>query len=53
DSVNFFEQHSDEIILSDCRLNALKFSEQRFKEEIKEYVMNRHAEFLASKSVVY
>ncbi|HBV1956764.1 TPA: glycosyltransferase family 4 protein, partial [Klebsiella pneumoniae] len=48
DSVNFFEQHSDEIILSDCRLNALKFSEQRFKEEIKEYVMNRHAEFLAS-----
>ncbi|MCE4598487.1 glycosyltransferase family 4 protein, partial [Escherichia coli] len=50
DSVNFFEQHSDEIILSDCRLNALKFSEQRFKEEIKEYVMNRHAEFLASKS---
>ncbi|EEY5926760.1 glycosyltransferase family 4 protein, partial [Escherichia coli] len=52
DSVNFFEQHSDEIILSDCRLNALKFSEQRFKEEIKEYVMNRHAEFLASKSVV-
>ncbi|MGN3135390.1 glycosyltransferase family 4 protein [Escherichia coli] len=53
DSVNFFEQHSDEIILSDCRLNALKFSEQRFTEEIKEYVMNRHAEFLASKSVVY
>ncbi|WP_200793119.1 glycosyltransferase family 4 protein [Klebsiella variicola] len=53
DSVNFFEQHSDEIILSDCRLNALKFSEQRFKEEIKEYVMNRHAEFLASKSIVY
>ncbi|MCY2653603.1 glycosyltransferase family 4 protein [Klebsiella pneumoniae] len=53
DCVNFFEQHSDEIILSDCRLNALKFSEQRFKEEIKEYVMNRHAEFLASKSVVY
>ncbi len=53
DSVNFFEQHSDEIILSNCRLNALKFSEQRFKEEIKEYVMNRHAEFLASKSVVY
>ncbi|HHC2557934.1 glycosyltransferase family 4 protein [Klebsiella pneumoniae] len=53
DSVNFFEQHSDEIILSDCRLNALKFSEQRFKEEIKEYVMNRHAEFLASKSVIY
>ncbi|MGV6512611.1 glycosyltransferase family 4 protein [Klebsiella pneumoniae] len=53
DSVNFFEQHSDEIILSDCRLNALKFSEKRFKEEIKEYVMNRHAEFLASKSVVY
>lgn len=53
DSVNFLEQHSDEIILSDCRLNALKFSEQRFKEEIKEYVMNRHAEFLASKSVIY
>ncbi|MEL8228530.1 glycosyltransferase family 4 protein, partial [Escherichia coli] len=53
DSVNFFEQHSDEIILSDCRLNALKFSEQRFKEEIKEYVMNRHAEFLASQSIVY
>lgn len=53
DSVNFFEQHSDEIILSDCRLNALKFSEQRFKEEIQEYVMNRHAEFLASKSIVY
>ncbi|MFQ7968073.1 glycosyltransferase family 4 protein [Klebsiella pneumoniae] len=53
DSVNFFEQHSDEIILSDCRLNARKFSEQRFKEEIKEYVMNRHAEFLASKSVIY
>lgn len=53
DSVNFFEQHSDEIILSDCRLNALKFSEQRFKREIQEYVMNRHAEFLASKSIVY
>lgn len=53
DSVNYFESIEENIMPTDCRDNALRFSDERFKSEIKTYVSERWSEFQDKKRVVY
>ncbi|KEY57826.1 glycosyltransferase family 4 protein [Serratia sp. DD3] len=53
DAVNLFEQVGDSISPTDCRDNALRFSEERFRNEIQNYVENKWLIFKESKQVVY
>ncbi|EMO5814578.1 TPA: glycosyltransferase family 4 protein [Raoultella planticola] len=50
EAVNVFVRNQDSIEPSNCRSNALRFSEMRFKKEIDEYVNNKWRIFLDSKS---
>lgn len=38
EAIRYFEAHRDSFLPYNCRLNSLRFSTERFKEEIKEYV---------------
>ena len=52
-SVKEFERISDSISPQDCRDNALRFSSDRFKKEISEYIDKKWALFNDNKKVIY
>ncbi|MEE7533056.1 glycosyltransferase family 4 protein [Klebsiella huaxiensis] len=53
EAVNKFEISISELQPSDCRSNALKFSAQRFKDEMGKYIENKWLEFQDAKKIVY
>lgn len=52
-AVKSFEENQQMFIPADCRLNAEKFSTQRFEREFCEFVDAKWAEFSASKKINY
>lgn len=48
EAVNTFEKYADEIKPEDCREHALTFSEQRFRDEISQYVDSAWAQYSES-----
>ncbi|MGC0180385.1 hypothetical protein ACPQYM_00010 [Enterobacter cloacae complex sp. 2025EL-00061] len=46
--MNTFEKYADEIKPEDCREHALTFSEQRFRDEISQYVDSAWAQYSES-----
>lgn len=52
-AVKSFEENQQMFIPADCRLNAEKFSTQRFEREFCEFVEAKWAEFSASKRINY
>ncbi|MFY0195268.1 glycosyltransferase family 4 protein [Raoultella planticola] len=52
-SVDLFERVRDEISSSDCRKQAVKFSIDRFHNEINTYVLEKYNQFLDAKKIVY
>ncbi|CAI1536162.1 glycosyltransferase family 4 protein [Serratia proteamaculans] len=53
DAVMLFESISDEFIPQDCRTHALKFSADRFRRELSEYVNDKWASFNEAKKINY
>ncbi len=53
EAVNKFEISISELQPADCRSNALKFSAQRFKDEMGRYIENKLLEFQDAKKIVY
>lgn len=53
EAVNKFEISISELQPNDCRSNALKFSAQRFKDEMGRYIENKWLEFQDAKKIVY
>jgi glycosyltransferase involved in cell wall biosynthesis len=53
DAVMLFESISDEFIPQDCRTHALKFSAERFRRELSEYVNDKWASFNEAKKINY
>ncbi|HIF0886247.1 TPA: glycosyltransferase family 4 protein [Klebsiella pneumoniae] len=53
EAVNKFEISISELQPADCRSNALKFSAQRFKDEMGSYIENKWLEFQDAKKIVY
>lgn len=53
EAVNKFEISISELQPTDCRSNALKFSAQRFKDEMGRYIENKWLEFQDAKKIVY
>ncbi|EPL9746911.1 TPA: glycosyltransferase family 4 protein [Klebsiella pneumoniae] len=53
EAVNKFEISISELQPADCRSNALKFSAQRFKDEMRRYIENKWLEFQDAKKIVY
>ncbi|MEF3108395.1 glycosyltransferase family 4 protein [Raoultella sp. WB_B2P2-3] len=51
--VDFFEHVRDEINSIDCRNNAMKFSVDRFRDEINSYVIEKYEEFSNAKKIIY
>lgn len=49
DAVQKFETMQDQILPNDCRAHALKFSTERFNQEISEYVNSKYFEFVENK----
>ncbi|CAI0895129.1 glycosyltransferase family 4 protein [Serratia proteamaculans] len=52
-AVGSFENIIDKILPSDCRKNAVRFSNDRFQTEIKKYIDAKWDVFLNSKSIKY
>lgn len=52
-AVNMFETLKHEILPSDCRENALRFSVDRFKREMSDYVDEKWRIFVEEKKIVY
>ncbi|RLL20076.1 glycosyltransferase family 4 protein [Klebsiella pneumoniae] len=52
-SVEQFETMQDKISPIHCREHALKFSEERFRYEISEYVSKKYQHFREGKKVIY
>lgn len=52
-AVGSFENIIDKILPSDCRKNAVRFSNDRFQTEIKKYIDAKWGVFLDSKSIKY
>ncbi|AGO54447.1 MULTISPECIES: glycosyltransferase family 4 protein [Serratia] len=52
-AVNYFETIQDRIIAADCRLHANKFSAERFRDELSNYVNQKLADFQSAKSITY
>ncbi|CAI1150942.1 glycosyl transferase family 1 [Serratia liquefaciens] len=48
-----FEIIGEEIIAEDCRIHAIKFSADRFRTEMSDYISSRWAEFENRKTIVY
>lgn len=48
EAVNTFEKYADKIKPEDCREHALTFSEQRFRDEISQYVDSAWAQYSES-----
>ncbi|WP_174507948.1 glycosyltransferase family 4 protein [Klebsiella oxytoca] len=53
DAVNSFENIQDEILAVDCRMNAERFSEERFRYEIESFVDDKWKSFKEVKSIHY
>jgi glycosyltransferase involved in cell wall biosynthesis len=53
EAIKEFEQVGDSILQEDCRLNAERFSETRFRKEIGDYVQVKWREFEKSKQIFY
>ncbi|CAI1664505.1 glycosyltransferase family 4 protein [Serratia fonticola] len=53
EAVTFFEEIGDTILPTDCRNNALRFSEERFRREINTYIDNKWNVFQEKKKIVY
>ncbi|HDZ2890553.1 TPA: glycosyltransferase family 4 protein, partial [Klebsiella pneumoniae] len=53
DAVNKFEKSIPDLHPVDCRNNALKFSAQRFKDEMGSYIESKWLEFQDVKKIVY
>jgi glycosyltransferase involved in cell wall biosynthesis len=52
-AVNQFESLEDSILPADCRANALRFSQERFQREMRDYVQEKWNLFEARKEVHY
>lgn len=52
-AVDLFERVRDEIIPGDCRKHAVKFSIDRFRNEINDYVVEKYNKFLDMKRINY
>ncbi|RKT76182.1 glycosyltransferase involved in cell wall biosynthesis [Rahnella aquatilis] len=52
-AVRHFDTIKDSILPKDCRENALKFSAQRFHDELDEYIKTKWHDFNESKRIVY
>ncbi|WP_213991158.1 glycosyltransferase family 4 protein [Sodalis sp. dw_96] len=52
-AINFFIENECKILAIDCRQNAMKFSEERFHHEIKDYIENKWNLFQDSKKIKY
>ncbi len=53
DAVQKFETMQDQILPNDCSAHALKFSTERFNQEISEYVNSKYCEFVENKKIIY
>lgn len=53
EAVNRFENINEKILPIDCRENAMKFSSERFKKEMQNYVSSKWNEFKESKRIKY
>lgn len=53
EAVEIFERVSDEITASDCREHSLKFSVERFKIEMEDFVSSKWSEFQENKKIIY
>lgn len=51
--VDLFERVCDEISPGDCRKHAVKFSIDRFRNEINDYVLEKYNKFLDAKKINY
>lgn len=52
-AVHHFDKIKDSILPRDCRENALKFSAQRFHDELDEYIKTKWHDFNERKRIVY
>ncbi len=52
-AVRHFDTIKDSIVPKDCRENALKFSAQRFHDELDEYIKTKWHDFNERKRIVY
>lgn len=52
-AVRHFDTIKDSILPKDCRENALKFSAQRFHDELDEYIKTKWHDFNERKRIVY
>lgn len=48
EAVNTFEKYASEIKPEDCREHALTFSEQRFRDQLSQYVESARAQYSES-----
>ncbi|WP_308563702.1 glycosyltransferase family 4 protein [uncultured Klebsiella sp.] len=53
EAINKFELVKEDILPQDCRNNAEKFSSERFKKEISNYVESKWNSFLDNKQILY
>jgi glycosyltransferase involved in cell wall biosynthesis len=53
DAIDTFERTIDNYSPESCRANAIQFSDQRFRDEFKQYVECKWEKFCESKKVKY
>jgi glycosyltransferase involved in cell wall biosynthesis len=53
DAVLKFDSIQDEILSADCRNHAIKFSSERFRNEMHGYIESKWSEFKNEKTIVY
>ncbi|MBP1128776.1 glycosyltransferase involved in cell wall biosynthesis [Serratia sp. PL17] len=52
-AVSLFEENSEKIDSDDCRKNAMRFSTHRFRDEIEDYINDKHDLFTDKKRIIY
>ncbi|WP_405051213.1 MULTISPECIES: glycosyltransferase family 4 protein [Serratia] len=52
-AVQHFEKIKDDFVAEDCRNHAMKFSCERFKKEMGEYITSKWEQFEESKKIAY
>ena len=52
-AVQHFEKIKDDFVAEDCRNHAMKFSCERFKKEMDEYITSKWEQFEESKKIAY
>ena len=53
DAVNSFEANESMFDYENCRSHALKFSVQRFNDEIASFISTKYRDFLNNKNIKY